>query len=313
MFSIAARISAIFVMIAMGYSACRMGLVKGEAQSHLTSLILNVNIPCMLLYSITQNSVNSSMMKETLMMLLCSCIYFIVAAAVSIPIVKLFGINEMYSSGVYKIIFTSTNAGFIGFPVIQMLFGREILYFMVLHNIILNLYLYSLCTIQLNGGIRRNISIMNSMRKMINPCIISALISIVFLFAGIRMPEYINNIIGPVGDATIPMAMILIGMQLSEGNISKCITDIRLVMFSIIRLFLWPVAVLAVMVILPMPAEMKITLVVGAALPAASTISALAANEGCDYKLAANGIVITTLFSVISIPCSTLMVHIFCA
>lgn len=312
MLSIAARISAIFVMIAMGYSACRMGFVKGEAQSHLTSLILNVNIPCMLLYSITQNDVNSSMMEETLVMLLCSCIYFIIAAGVSMLIVKLFSVNEMYSSGVYKVIFTSTNAGFIGFPVTQMLFGGEILYFMVLHNIVLNLYLYSLCTIQLNGGIRQNGTTMSSVRKMINPCIISAVISIVFLFAGIRMPEYINNIIEPVGDATIPMAMILIGIQLSEGNISKCITDIKLVMLSIVRLFFWPAAVLAVMMILPVAAELKITLIIGASLPAASTISALAANEGCDYRLAANGIIITTLLSVISIPCSVLMVHVFC-
>lgn len=302
------KVSTIFVMIAIGYAACKSHLIKPEAQNHLTSLLLNINIPCMLIYSITQNEISSSMMRITVFMLICSCAYFVIAAAVSIPVVKLLG-AKANEQGIYKIIFTSTNAGFIGFPVTQTIFGSETLYFMVIHNIVLNVYLYSLCIMQLRGINSCHRSKFNLINKMINPCIISALVGIVILFAGVHVPEYINGILEPIGEATIPTAMILVGIQLSEGNIMKCVKDRKLVLFCVIRMFLWQCAVVAIMIILPVYQPIKIVIVLGAALPSASIISALAANEDGDYKLAANGIVITTLLSIISIPFSTSLIY----
>ncbi|MGI6766814.1 MAG: AEC family transporter [Lentihominibacter sp.] len=72
---------------------------------------------------------------------------------------------------------------------------------------------------------------------MINPCICSAILGIILLFCGIHFPLYIVKILDPIGDSAIPMAMILIGMQLSEGKITACFKDRQLLAFSIIIMF----------------------------------------------------------------------------
>ena len=57
------------------------------------------------------------------------------------------------------------------------------------------------------------------------------------------------------------------------------------------------------------PLGVMLRQMLGAALPPASTISVLAAEEGGDEILTGNGLVITTAMSVISIPLFTMLVN----
>ena len=276
----------------------------------MVQVILNICLPCMLICSISKNELKAGMFEDSLRMLSYSIIYFLVAALVSIFLVKIFRVKQSQDIGVYKVIFTSINCGFMGFPITKMIFGDEGLYFMVLHNIILNFYLYSLCTIQLNSGAQKG-EILKALKSIINPCIISAVIGIVMLFAGVHLPEYLDNVLTPLGDSSIPMAMTLVGMQLAEGNIIKCFTNKKLILFSVVTMFVWPIVVLTVVKFIPMYSMVKTILVLGSALPPATTISALAANEGANYKLAADGIIITTLFTILSVPIITMLMSVF--
>ena len=67
--------------------------------------------------------------------------------------------------------------------------------------------------------------------------------------------------------------------------------------------------IICLMGFLPVADPIRIVLVLGAALPPASTISVLAAEEGGDEILTGNGLVITTAMSVISIPLFTMLVN----
>lgn len=311
MIDVILKISTIFVMIFIGYIAVKLKFVPSKAQEELVKLILNINIPCMLLCSITGNEISSDSLMTTVKMFGYSGIYFIVAALGSILLTKLFRIKTENDIGVYQMIFTSINTGFIGFPVTKALFGDAALYFMVLHNIVLNICLYSICTLQLNGtGLKKGM-LSKTMKSMINPCIISAVIGILLLFMGIHIPGYIDGIIAPIGDATIPLAMIIVGLQLAEGKIADCFKNKKLILFCIVVMLLRPLAVLCIVSMLPIEEVLKTVLVLGSAFPPVTTISALAANEGRNYKLAADATIITTLMAAITLPAIAMLIHIF--
>ncbi|MBQ9015607.1 MAG: AEC family transporter [Firmicutes bacterium] len=304
------RVSTVFAMIMIGYAACKGKLIRGEAQVHLAALLLNINIPCMLLVSITGNELNAALLRSTVQMLALSGAYFAAAALMIRGLLRVFRIRSIdpYRRGVYQAVFISTNAGFFGFPVTQMIFGDEALYYMVLLNIVMNLYLYSICPLQLGGmRLREGISRKN-LSKLLNPCILSAVISILLLFAHVHLPDYLVSVLKPIGDATIPLAMILIGIQLAGQRVCSYLQDRQLLLVCLIRMIFWPGLVFLCLRWTPLPAFVRVVLVLGAALPPASTISVLALGAGGDDELAAGGIVITTLLTCFSIPlCTVLM------
>lgn len=301
MLEIVLKISTIFVMILIGYATGRLKIIAHEAQKHLIDLLLKITIPCLLFYSIACNEIANYSPGDSVKMLGYSVIYFIAAATAAAGLVKVFSIKGSNDTGVYEVIFTSVNAGFIGFPVCKILYDDNVLYFMVLHNLVMNVYMYSLGIFQLRKGEGQRETVKRVAKALLNPCIIGALLGMGFLFTGIGVPDYAENILQPIGDVSIPVSMIVIGLQLSDGKATDCFADKVLVVFSAVKMFVWPVLVFFVVWTLPLPKVMQIVLAVGAAFPPAATISALAADEEKNYKLAADGLVITTLFSMISI------------
>lgn len=310
MLEIVIKISTVFVMIFMGFAACKVGFIKSEAQTHLVNLILNITLPLMLINSICSNEITADSLQLTIEVLVFSSVYFILAGIVAAILVRMFRVRDLNDKGVYKIIFTSINAGFMGLPITLAVFGEEAVYYMALHNIVLNVVLYFFCIIQLNNGIKKG-AVKKTLKKLLNPCIIGAVLGVVLLFAGAEIPSYIAGIMKSVGDVTIPVAMMVVGIQLADGKITDCFRNGKLVVFSVVTMLAWPVLILIIVKSIPMAGILKIVFTLGAALPPATTISALAAYEGRNYKLAADGIIVTTLMSVVTIPFIVMMIDYF--
>ena len=310
MLEIVIKISTVFVMIFMGFAACKVGFIKSEAQTHLVNLILNITLPLMLINSICSNEITADSLQLTIEVLVFSSVYFILAGIVAAILVRMFRVRDLNDKGVHKIIFTSINAGFMGLPITLAVFGEEAVYYMALHNIVLNVVLYFFCVIQLNNGIKKG-AVKKTLMKLLNPCIIGAVLGVVLLFAGAEIPSYIAGIMKLVGDVTIPVAMMVVGIQLADGRITDCFRNGKLVIFSVVTMLVWPVLILIILKFIPMAGILKIVFTLGAALPPATTISALAAYEGRNYKLAADGIIVTTLMSVVTIPFIVMMIDYF--
>ena len=310
MMEIIIKISTVFVMIFVGFAACKINFIKSEAQKHLIDLILNITLPLMLINSICSNELTDDSLQLTIKTLLFSSTYFAIAGTAAIILVKLFRIKDLNDIGVYKVIFTSLNAGFMGLPITLAVFGEEAVYYMALHNIVLNVVLYFFCIIQLNNGVKKG-AVKKTLMKLLNPCIIGAVLGIVLLFLRVDIPQYISGLMQSIGDVTIPVAMMVVGIQLADGKITDCFRNGRLVAFSVVTMLIWPVIIMSIVRFIPMAGILKIIFTLGAALPPATTISALAAYEHRNYKLAADGIIVTTLMSVVTIPIIVMMIDYF--
>ena len=182
------------------------------------------------MYSITQRDLDDALMDITLQTLVLSGVFFAVAAAAALPLSRALGFGVGTQGGAVQAVFVTSNAGFMGFPVVQMLFGADVFYCMVLFNIVMNFYLYSVCIIQLGGGSPLQVFRLSGLKKMLNPCMISAAASVILLFAGIHLPRLVCGLIGPVGDASIPMAMLLIGIQISDGRFLRQLKEKKILL-----------------------------------------------------------------------------------
>ncbi|MCI8647629.1 MAG: AEC family transporter [Firmicutes bacterium] len=300
------KIIIIFAMAGVGFAANRLKVLPDESNPHLIALLMNITAPCMLLTSITGKELTPSTLVATLQVLGGTVLFFLAGMAVSYVLVR--GMKAPKADqGVYMSILTTVNTGFMGFPISKAAFGNDGLYFMAISNIILNIYLYSLGIIQLNMGSGKFKGLAATLKPMLNPCAISAVIGIVMLFCGLHIPSAVNEFLVAIGDITVPLSMIVVGVQLGGSDIRQVLRNRRLLAVTLMSLILWPLLTFLAVNWLPLEQMAKLTLIYASAFPSAVIIVALAAQEGKNAQLAAEGVASTTLLSMGSLPVITML------
>ena len=127
------------------------------------------------------------------------------------------------------------------------------------------------------------------------------------LLLGLHLPDMIYETVNTIGSATVPLSMLVVGIQLGSSKISRVIGDRHLVITSLVKMILWPVLTFLAVNWLPVPITMKIAMVFGAAFPTAVAVVAITSMENRNAVLAAETIAFTTLLSIITLPVSALL------
>ena len=298
------KIVSIFLIMAIGFFANRIGVLPKEANDVLTSVLIKIITPCMLISSITSKELSEDTVSATIQIFCGGLIFFIVCAFISFILSKyVFHIKED-EVGTYAFTLGSINSGFMGFPVTLALFGSEILYFMVIHNITLTVYMYSFGPVILAAGHGRKSSFNwhPFLKSFLNINTIVSFISIIMLFAGLHLPSFLFDTVESVGDATVPISMLLVGLQLGQSNPLKILKNGKMVALSLIKMLTFPVLTFLAVNWLPLATSVKVCMVFAAVFPAAVAAAPVTSLEGKDPVPSAEMIAFTTLVSVATIP-----------
>ena len=255
--------------------------------------------------SITGQDLNGDMYRNTILTLLLTTLVLIVTAfATTFVSDRIFPWKDKQDRNVLASAMTGCNAGFMGLPIASAVFGELVFYYLVIQNIANNLYLFVMSLAQLHHreSEKSSKSLSEKLKPLVNPTSVATIVSLIMLFAGIHLPEYAMDIVTTLGDITIPLSMILVGVQLGGADFKKLIADKALLITSVMKLIAVPA--LALLILTPMPADpvVKLTVLLGMCFPSAVIGVAVAAQENKNYQLMAEAVAITTLLSVITLP-----------
>ena len=298
------KILSIFMIIAVGFAANKADIMPMAANKYLVGLLIRVTCPCMIVASITSNELREDTLSLSLQTLAGGILFFAVSALLGwILSAKLIKVEPSSNVGVYTYAFGSINSGFIGFPITLAIFGSGILYLMVIHNVVLNLYLYTfgimLVNLGASGGRLDFRGFLNSF-KNINA--IAAIFSIFMLFAGLKLPAVIFDCVDMIGDATTPLSMLIVGMQLGDCDFREVLKNRKLLGISLLKMLLLPVLTFLLVNWLPLDVSVKVCLVFAASFPVAVAVVPVTSEQNRDSLIAAEMVAITTLFSLAVIP-----------
>ena len=323
---IVGKVLAIFLLMAAGFGVGRLKVLPEGSDATLNVLLIKIVTPCMILSSITSKELTDDTLSMTLQTFAGSVVFFAIAGVLGYFFAKhLLRVNPSSNIGVYTFAFASINTGFMGFPVTLALFGQDIFYLMVMQNVILTVYLYSAGPLMLKLGCASSEALpagaadtasaaktasaagsSSALKSFFvsfwNPNAVASVISLVMLFAGLHLPKLIFEPVQTLGDATIPLSMLLVGLQLSESNISGLIKNGKILAFSLVKMLLLPVLTFFAVNWLPLAVSVKICLIFAAVFPAAVAVAPVTAMENKNSLAAAELIAITTLLSVGTIP-----------
>lgn len=118
----------------------------------------------------------------------------------------------------------------------------------------------------------------------------------------IPVPKMICSLSAGLSNLTGPLSMLVIGISIAAMELKDLFTDVKLLKFALIKLLAVPVAaMLLVCQVIDNRLICEVFLVM-MATPAASMCAILSQQYGGDYELAAKGVALTTILSVVTMP-----------
>lgn len=305
---ILSKIAGIFIVMLLGLLINKAKVIPGEANHYFVTLLLWITTPCMIYCSITSREYDPSILSSTIHMFVIGVAFFLLAVIIGFALAKYVLKVPEKDLGIYVASFGGINNGFMGFPITLALFGNNALYYMVIFNIALNIYMYSACPIIMGiGHDTGKFNVKYIFKTLANPSTIICVVSMVMLVKGWNIPDVLFESVEMVGDITVPLSMLVVGMQLGESNALKVLKNRKLMLFSVIKMISLPVLVFLLVNWLPVITAVKIAAVIGATFPCAVVVSAIALMENRNSILASEMVAITTFLSVITIPIVSLL------
>ena len=280
------QIAQLFLMIFMGYLIVKTGIVEDTDSKVLSKIILYLVIPCVIINAF-QVDYTSDTVRGLLLAFIASVLTQIILLIVVSVLGKLFHLNEVEIASIYY-----SNSGNLIVPIVT---------FILTHckKIISQEASYDWKKIVLNINM------------------ISIFIGILLFFTKIHLPEIINDSISSVGNMIGPASMIVTGMLFAGMDLKQIFTNKKVYFISILRLIVLPVFALILIKLSHLAAFSadgdKIMLIVFLAIitPSASTVTQMCQVYGNDSQYASAINVVTTLFSIVTMPLLVMLFQMF--
>lgn len=289
--------------MALGLVINKAKIIPSEATHFFVTMLVWITTPCMIYSSITTRQYDPSILVVTLQTFVLSLLFFAITPAIGYFLSKKVFKVPTEDLGVYTSSFGGINNGFMGFPITQAIFGQNIFYYMVISNICLNIYMYSACPLLLHIGDKsKKFSFIYVIKNLLNPSTLVCLVSVVMLVNSWQLPDVLFESIDMVGDITVPLSMLVVGMQLGQSDAIKVLNNTKLVILSIIKMLCVPFLMFLIVNWLPIAVGVKVAVIFAAAFPCAVIVSSLTLLEGKNAGLASEMVALTTLMSIGTIP-----------
>ena len=214
------NVSVLFLLILIGYIAGKTNIISLEGQSELSNLVLKVTMPATIIMAM-QMEYTLARLMTALRIIGIVIVAYIGMIILSQFISKIFKVDDG-KKDVIKIGLILPNTSFMGYPIVLSILGGEALFFAVLGaGLVFEIvsWTYGISTISRTTEFDFRKSLAKNI--IFSPGILSILIGLLFFIFSIKIPEPVHTTMKLLGQATSPLAMIVVGILLSRSNIME--------------------------------------------------------------------------------------------
>lgn len=270
----------IFVIMELGYYSGKAGSFTGENARTLNKVVLNYALPAALFLSIVK--ANRQMLSVDVKLTIISFVVLIACFFLVYFVFRWFYKDSIAESAVSALISGSPTIGFLGFAVLQPIFGDSPSVGLVI----------AIISIEVNAiGIPIGLALINAGRQSKTPLapgekkpnpwmpVINALkepvawapiLAVVLVLCGLKWPAYLDPSFKLISGANASVAVFAAGITLSSVSIK---INGQALMGSFLKLIIMPLSLLVVGIIFKMdPLNLKMLVLAGALPPAFSGI-----------------------------------------
>ncbi len=310
MILIFAKILSVFSISLIGYAANKVNWLPAESTRYLSVLLINIASPCLVIYSMSQEELNAETLASVV-----HAAGLMLLALVTATLIGFFAVRLMRSPqsdrGIYHTLMVLTNCGFMGFPLALAVFGEKGLFLMIIANAVFVLYTYTAGVLILISGKNEKLTLKTAARSILSMPVVSTLIGLLIFAFGIPIPSLLGEFLKTVGNITIPLSMIIIGMQLAESKLSEVLNNRHIYETLIMRLAVMPAVLLGFFMWLPVSPFVLCIVIFAMSMPSAAIVPVLAEIHETNSGLAAQVVFVTTFFSLATIPVWAILLNLY--
>lgn len=321
----------LLIITVVGYVATKLNYLDEHVKTKLSSLILNVTLPCMIVASAGELDA-SQLGTRVVVIFVLGIVQFFLLLGVAFLFNVLFRVSKEQRS-IYYFMSVCTNTSFVGIPVAQALYGDESVLLCSIFIVAMSVLVGSIgimilvsgqrydgqvstahASAQSSVGVRHAsqdnasqedvISWNKIIKSVLNPMTAGAAIALVLVFSGASLPSVVQDSLEIIGSITAPLAMMIVGVIVAHTRIRDVVCEWRLYPYIVIRQLIAPaVLYLMLRMVLDDPGSILLGIfVVMFAMPVGSMVSMFCAAYNRDAILSAKGTVLSTLCSFAIIP-----------
>lgn len=288
----------LFIYMAVGFGCAKTGKLDLENSRTVSWLVINIANPALLISSAV-NGEKGIAPDKLLEAAVLAVGMFAVLMALGWIMPKLLRVSED-EAGTYKLMTIFNNIGYMGFPVIAATYGNEALLYAAIFTLPFNMLIYTYGIHIVNQKNSKKADF--QWRNILNAGVVSGIAAIILYLGNVPVPQFFKSTVSGLGALTAPLSMMAIGISLAGIRLRELFSDGKLLVYTAVKLLVIPVAgTLLVTRILDNDLLCHVCMIM-LATPVASMVVMLAQQYDSNFELAAKGVALTTMLSVITIP-----------
>ena len=290
------------VMILLGVFAVHTKAINEKSLSDLSKLIMRLILPVMIFHKSINGATKADMMSSFAEVVLASFFMFIVLFAVGWLLKKAFFLQGNYGR-VYQAATMFGNVGFIGIPLILGILPERGMLYMAIFFIVDQIVLWSLgFYMTLPEDQLKHASLKSNLKNIISPAMVGIFLAISFIALEWKLPVTLNKALGAVGDATTPLSLIYIGASFCFCDVRQFAARLEYYAIVVGKMIIAPIVIFLVLRALQVQEEIITVITTLAGVPSMAAIAMFARTNGSDENCAIGAILITTIFSLFTLP-----------
>ena len=288
------QMGVIIILVAIGIYLHKKKVVDGNVSQKISTIVMDICNPALILASILSGNVDVDH-GDLLMAILLGFIFYLglVFMGLLLPIILQV---DKEKRRFYNLMTVYTNVGFIGIPVARAILPDNAIIYVIVCNVMYNLLFYTHGITVLSNGREKM-----SLKNVISPGTIMAVLALVVCWFKITPPPLISNSISYVGNATVFLSMALLGVSIARSDVKKGFKEIRIWLYILIRMVLLPTAMFIVIRRFSGNEIMALGFSLMAMMPVGNLPLIQSEKMGEDTELLSNAITVTTIVSMATI------------
>ena len=296
-------IATLFLLMACGFFARKKGIIDDVASKRLSTLIIKIGQPMMIISALTEAEFSYENLGDGFLYIGIGIVFHAVMGGLAFLLCK--GFKDLDERKITEFSLMFVNGGFIGFPILEALFGAKGLFLAAFFNISFHLFIWSWGVAILA---RKRSDIKLTVRKIfINlgsiPCLIGVLIyMLVIPFPDFVLPAFLSKFFMYLSNLCTPISVLITGALLATRTPKQIFGSGKIYYFSAMKLLVLPLIVCVICKLIQLPQDMILFVTVEAALPAASSITMFSEIYGLNSGYASQTVGTSSLLSVGTLP-----------
>ena len=271
--AIATTMCKLLIAMAIGFYLFKKDIFNKNVNSKLSAMVVQITCPCIIINSVaTVPHDNPGMVWKLFIAGIIAYFLYIALGYVFTAVLRV----PKFLKGTYICMFVFANSAFMGYPVVQALFGDMAIFYITIFNMPFNVFMFTLGT----HYFKKDASLEDhpapvektSIRQILNNGLLAGIAALVIYFANIQLPDIFYACVGFIGSITTPLSMILIGSSLAAVSIKQIVAEKGVWPMLPFRLLIIPLIIWGFMHLFTDDAQLIAICTIGAGMPVAAVM-----------------------------------------